>query len=330
MKFSSFALFSLALAPVTLSLAAGPEAQWSNAKRMARGLPPLPPRRLFNGNVAREPVPSQTPTTSGSDSALPSSTPASGSSSASASVSASSVASSSAAITVLPTAATVGAYVVNIVTGTTAAPTPTPTVTRKRQTVGSFAGYLNQVAQITTTNRNIKFSLTTDDAGLVHGLYPTDYQQPTASQPISEFICLANGHSLDQSRDQPISLSATTGEYLYFGDCGGDLDQPAGSPPTHDAAAVEPEYYASTRVWQVDPVTGAISFEYVNPDGSIVPGQTAVTFWCPEYGTPSSTFVFVTANPQAFRDVLVEKYRSTLQDADACYVNELAFFYSTS
>ncbi|KAI0084144.1 hypothetical protein BDY19DRAFT_997989 [Irpex rosettiformis] len=303
MKLASLALFSLAFGPVTLSLAAGAEAQWSNAKRMAKGLPPLPPRRLYNAKVARQPAPSHIPPNS--DSSTASST-ASG--------------------------ATVAAYVINVVT---AVPTPSVTALRSRQNVGALAGYLNQVAKITTTNGNVKFSLTTDDSALVHGLYPTDYQQPTASQPISEFICLANGHSVDQSRNQPITLSPTTGEYLYFGDCGGNLDQPAGSPPTHDATAVEPEYYASTRVWEVDPATGAISFAYVNPDGSVPAGQTAVTFWCPEYGSSvSSTAVFVTSNPQLFRDAFVEKYRSTLQNADSCYVNELVsgggFFYTNT
>ena len=106
--------------------------------------------------------------------------------------------------------------------------------------------------------------------------------------------------------------------------------EPAGSPPTHDASAVEPEYYAATRVWKVDSTTGAITFEYVNPDGSIPTGQTAVTFWCPEYGaSASSSSVFVTSNPQLFRDAFVEKYKSELQDPDSCYVNELVSRPST-
>ena len=62
----------------------------------------------------------------------------------------------------------------------------------------------------------------------------------------------------------------------------------------------------------------------MNPDGSIPTGQTAVTFWCPEYGAAaSSSSVFVTSNPQLFRDAFVEKYKSELQDPDSCYVNEL-------
>jgi hypothetical protein len=150
MKLISFALFSLSLAPVALSLSTGLEkTQWSNAKRMANGaylpghlfqayinlllgLPPRAPRRLYNNNVAREPTPSSTPSP-------------------------------------LPTAAAVQAYVANVVTQS-AAPTAQPTLAR-RQTVGSSVGYLTQVAQLVPTNHNVRFSLTTESA-VAKGLYP--------------------------------------------------------------------------------------------------------------------------------------------------------------
>ncbi|KAI0345370.1 hypothetical protein BDW22DRAFT_1027955 [Trametopsis cervina] len=303
MKLSTVALFSLSLAPVVLSLAlTNPEARWSNAKRMANGLPPLAPRRLYNANVARQAVASPT---SSSDTAASSSTAAS--------------------TPPLPTAASVQAFVVNTVTGSS-----TVQPFRRRQTVGSSAGWLTQVAQLVPTNRNVRFSLTTDPEVAV-GVYPTDYQQPSASQPISEFICLSNGHSIDQTRTQPITLSPSTGDYLYLADCGSDLDQPAGSPATHNPAAVEPEYYGETRVWQIDPTTGQVTFHYVNPDGSVAAGQIPVTFGCPDFGTPSSTAVFVTSNIQAFRDEFVQRlFPGSVADPDACFANEIALFYSTS
>jgi hypothetical protein len=107
------------------------------------------------------------------------------------------------------------------------------------------------------------------------------------------------------------------------------LPEPAGSPPTHNPAAVEPEYYGETRVWQVDDTTGQITFHYVNPDGSVEPNQVPVTFWCPEYGSPesaSSILVFVTANPALFLERWVQKWSYLLSDPSSCYVNEIVSF----
>ncbi|KAI0687691.1 hypothetical protein BC835DRAFT_393057 [Cytidiella melzeri] len=214
MKLSVVALFSLSLAPVALSFSTS-GAQWSNAKRMANGLPPLRPRKLYNGNVARAPAPSQVLV-------IPPS---------------------------LPTSAGVSARVVQVYTQNT-----TPV---RRQTVGASAGYLNQVAKLTSTNGNVKFSLTTDTE-VAQGLYPTDYQQPTASTPISEFICLSNGHSADQTRTQPITLSPDTGDYLYLADCGADLDRTYLSPlHTHchlpSSALTEPKLLSLYRTRRLAP-----------------------------------------------------------------------------
>lgn len=110
------------------------------------GLPPLAPRRLYNANVARQAVASPT---SSSDTAASSSTAAS--------------------TPPLPTAASVQAFVVNTVTGSS-----TVQPFRRRQTVGSSAGWLTQVAQLVPTNRNVRFSLTTDPEVAV-GVYPVRF-----------------------------------------------------------------------------------------------------------------------------------------------------------
>ncbi|KAI0788693.1 hypothetical protein C8Q75DRAFT_769303 [Abortiporus biennis] len=291
MKFSTFVLFSLSLIQVALSL----PSESNNAQRLARGLPPLRPRRLYNAHIARTLTASATPTAS---------TPAA---------------------TATPTGLIQAVYVSSI-NGVQ----PSVEPLRRRQTIGTVAGYLNQVGQLSTTNRNIRFSTTTDPEAAV-AVYATDYANPTAQYPISQgFMCLNNDHSLDASRDYPIVLSPDTGDYVGLSFCGAYLDRPAGTPPANDLTAVEPQFYGETRVWGIDPTTGLVSFRYVNPDGTIPSPQYLVSFTCPDFGVPTILWTFVTSNMALFREEMVAKLLpGSVADTDLCTVNELAMTFQS-
>lgn len=71
-----------------------------------------------------------------------------------------------------------------------------------------------------------------------------------------------------------------------------------------------------------------MSFNYVNPDGTIIQ-PTAVTVSCPDWGTPNSPFVFVTGNPTMFLDEYLAFLGPNVStDPDACTANELVSLIS--
>jgi len=302
MKFAAAVVFCLSLLPVTLS---HPSTKLTNAKRLAQGLPPLSPRRLYHANFARDPTVSGTPTTT-TDTATDTGT-------------GTTTSTSTTATTTTPAAAPTGDISATVVQITQSSPPDRRRQHHRRQgQVGSTLGYLDATGHIQTVNRNVPFTFTADDAGDVHGMWDSNF---TPDQ--TGYLCLSNGHSLDSSRTTPITLSPSTGDYVYVGNCGTDLDQPAGSPPINDVNAVEPQYYGETRVWSPDPSTGDITFHYTNPDGSQV-SAFAAAWTCPDFQPATNYFLFVTANLELFlQEILATLQPGSVADPSACTASQL-------
>ncbi|KIP06564.1 hypothetical protein PHLGIDRAFT_35888 [Phlebiopsis gigantea 11061_1 CR5-6] len=251
----------------------------SNAQRLARGLAPAPPKRLFDPHyrAARDDVPSSLPTSaSASDPASATPPPSSSASSASsssdpssASSASSSSASSASSTPILPTPGTVQTGAIGVYATSTAP-------TKKRDT---FLGYMGAYGLSSTFGTGAAsdgwtYSFTEPDplSAVVQLNHPsTPYRLTGVAIRSGPQVTLGPGNAyyleLQNSRaSTPAGSAAST--YVY------------------DTYAIG---YAQTTIFRVDPASGRVSVQWVNPDGSLP--QT--------YVAAHGSSLYVTGDPAA-------------------------------
>ncbi|KAI0084344.1 hypothetical protein BDY19DRAFT_997826 [Irpex rosettiformis] len=269
-----FALLALSLFQVDVYAAQS----GTNAARLAHGQSPVRPKRLyFPGlNAARNLVPSGTPLESGSSSGVVSSSaivsitdsqslptpspsdstiPSSAASSAvpppsSSSASSTPVSSSSSSSAPTPTApapgtaitARIGLYTTN--TGTTGP---------YKRDDATFVGYLGAYGVTTETNSAWTYTYTVPNSPGT----PTNLNHPNTPYRLSA-VAIGSGPQ----------VTLGPGNTIYLEVQNSRASTPPGSTISiyvYDTYAIG---YAQTSIWLVDPITGLVTSQWVNPDGS--------------------------------------------------------------
>ncbi|KAI0684223.1 hypothetical protein BC835DRAFT_1422413 [Cytidiella melzeri] len=273
-----FAILALSLFQVDASAV---KARYgSNADRLARGLPPAHPKRLFHPdmNVARDVNPSATVTdsdtasstgtssadsTSSSTSITDSSTAASSSESTSSSASATFTSSSSDSLSsAASTTSSSSSTSSDISTSTSSSATPTPTTAAPGTVVsgyvgiysastGAFIGNVGAYGYAAGAGWTYSYTVPATPGTPVELNYaPTPYRlSPVAirSDTQPQFGPGNTYHAEAQNSRASTPAYSSTSTYVY------------------DTYAIG---YTQTTVWVIDPYTGLVTCQWVNSDGS--------------------------------------------------------------